>query len=95
MIEANIKQNWIEVNYHESRVKYIWTNEVNDLLEVNLEGLKRIAGQYWNIKGAFKKKWLEPKETESLITKIRDLVINVKTIRKCYYISKMTCIDEQ
>jgi hypothetical protein len=68
---------------------------VNDLLEVNLDGLKKIFVSHFDLKAVVKKKWMDLKDAEYLMTQgMPELRVNVKTARKCYFFAKMTCTDE-
>jgi hypothetical protein len=42
LIEEKVKPLWGDSGWHETRVKKFWTNEINDILEVNLEGIMKI-----------------------------------------------------
>ena len=41
---------------------------MNDLLEVNLEGLKKIFASHFDLKAVVKKRWMDLKDAEYLMT---------------------------
>ncbi len=56
LLEEEIIKKWQEHDCHKAeRLKLIWTNEINDLLEVNLLSLKT----FFNSLIAHKTKWLD------------------------------------
>ena len=96
LIDENIKKLWGDSGWHETRVKKFWTNEINDILEVNLEGIMKIFQMFWDLKSVVKKKWMDLKETDYLFTQaMPDFKLTINTARRCFFYSKMSCIDEQ
>lgn len=96
LIEKNIKPSWGDSLWHQTRVTKFWTCEINDLLEANIEGIKRVFTLFWDLKAVNKKKWMEIREADYFLTQsMPDLKLTVNTARRCYFYSKMSCIDEQ
>ena len=50
--------------------------------------------KFWDLKRLPKKKFIEMKECESLVQET-NLKINLKSVKRAYILSKMTCSDEQ
>lgn len=72
-----------------------WTVEVNDLLGFNLDGLKKVFASYLTQKSHERKRWMDFKEADYLMTQLMpDLKVNVKVARRCFVLSKMTIEDE-
>jgi len=94
LVEGLIKPNWPADRWQKLRDKKFWNNEVNDILQVNLEGLKMLHRKFWDLKALPKKKFMLLKECESLLVETK-LKINLKTIRRSFMMAKMTCSDER
>jgi len=95
LIEKNIKPLWGDNGWHQTRVSKFWTNEVNDILDVNMEGIKRVFTLFWDLKAVVKKKWMDLREADYFMTQaMPDLKLTINTARRCFFYSKMSCIDE-
>ena len=60
--------NWGDSNPYAERRKIFWTVEVNDNLYANLDGLMKIFSSFLDLKAVHKKKWMELKDAEYLLT---------------------------
>jgi hypothetical protein len=91
----DVMPKWGDSANHKQRLKHIWTVEVNDLLNVNLAGLKTIYQSFWDKKLVPPKKDMSQLEAENFFTsRLPDLRVNVKVARKSYFCSKMSVLDE-
>lgn len=59
LIVSDILPKWGDTATHKARLKHIWTVEVNDLLHVNLAGLRTVYQSFWD------KKLVPPKKEMS------------------------------
>lgn len=96
LVCEHIAQEWKSNSWHDLRLKRIWTTEVNDLLDTNLDGLKKVFRSCFDLSAVRKKRWMDLKEADYFMQQsMPELRVNVKIARKCYFLSKMTCSDEQ
>jgi len=63
-----MRPNWGDSQWHPTRQTKFWTVEINDILEVNLEPLKKVFTLWWDLKGVVKKKWMEMREADYFMT---------------------------
>ena len=68
----------------------LWTIDVNDILEANLENLKKIYANYFSSV----KKFITYDDVLSMCTKECDLDIPEKDIQQCFVMSKMAVTNE-
>lgn len=68
----------------------LWTLEVNDVLKVNLEGIKKLKAFYYEPR----KKFMHQKDALSLFIKDTAAAIGDKEAGFCYGMSKMTLPKE-
>ena len=96
LVCEHIAKEWTTCRWHDLRVSRIWTVEVNDLLDANLEGLKKVYSMFRDLKAVNKKRWMDLKDADQFMQQMMpELKVNTKISRKCYFLSKMTCSDEQ
>ena len=72
------------------REEKLWTLDVDDVLKVNIEGLRQIQEYYWTIK----QRYMSKRNAIDLVTKDSAVQVTDKDAMYCYGMSKMTLIDE-
>eukprot|EP00347_Sterkiella_histriomuscorum_P014450 403360819 len=77
--------------WQEFRDNQIWKIEVNDTLEANLEGLKKVYAKYFDPR----KKYMTMQDALSLMMKDTNIGLIEKDAIFCYGMCKMTCVNEQ
>ncbi|CDW89852.1 UNKNOWN [Stylonychia lemnae] len=90
ILEEHILPNAFVHPWQEFRDKQIWTIEVSDTLEVNLDGLKKVYAKYFDPR----KKYMSMQDGLNLM--MRDTAVGLieKDAIFCYGMCKMTCINE-
>lgn len=95
MLVDKIRSKWGDDDPHVERLKSFWTVDVNDCLEVNKDGLYSIYKSFMDLRAVPKKKYMDLKEAEGLLTSyMPNLKVNVKVARRSFVMAKMTIDDE-
>ncbi|CDW72588.1 UNKNOWN [Stylonychia lemnae] len=77
-------------SWQEFRDEQLWVMEVNDILEANLEGLKKVYSYYWEPR----KKFMTYQDTINLMLRDSQLNLIEKDAVYCYGMCKMSVITE-
>jgi hypothetical protein len=78
----------INPHWQAFRTEHLWTIEVNDVLEANLQNLKALYGRYLNIS----KKTLTLHDCQTMV--MNALKMNEKDVQLAYGMSKMSLFNE-
>lgn len=76
--------------WQEFRDEELWTLDVNDIFEANIEGLKKVYSVYWEPR----KKYMTYQDAQNLFMKDTPLNLIEKEAIFCYGLSKMTVVTE-
>lgn len=72
------------------RQKVLYTCEVNDLMDPNIPGLKKVYEKYLEAR----KKYMDVKDAYSLFREETGLIAQEQDVLYCFGMAKMTCIAE-
>lgn len=76
--------------WQEFRDKHLWTVDVNDVLEANLEGLRKVYAVFFDPR----KKFMSMSDALDLMIRLTPLALTEKDAFFCYGMSKMTVANE-
>ncbi len=76
--------------WQEFRDEELWTIDVNDILEANLEGLRKVYQHYWEPR----KKYMTYHDTMDLMMRDTGLSLIEKEAIYCYGMCKMSVVLE-
>jgi len=90
LLDEHILPNANPSPWQEFRDEQLWTMEVNDTLEANLDGLKKVYGYYFEPR----KKYMTMTDAMNLMMRETALNLIEKDATFCYGMCKMTCVKE-
>ena len=90
LLEDHIFPNIDLTSWHDWRKKELWTLEINDLLEANKQGLRKLYKSYYTSK----KKYMTFQDAKLFATKDTGLDFSEKDFIYAYGMSKMTNTSE-
>ena len=89
MIEEHIKPNF-SPEWQQFRDRELWTVEVNDVLSINLEGVKRVQSSFFTAT----QKFMSSKDAINMMTRDTSLMMSAVQAKQCLSYCKMTVRDE-
>ena len=90
ILKENVFAHYKIHSWQEFRDKELWTADVNDVLEANLEGLKKVYAYFFDPR----KKWMTMNDALDLMIRLTPLTLTEKDAIFCYGMCKMTTVNE-
>lgn len=90
LLKENVFQNYKIHPWQEFRDKELWTVDVNDVLEANLDGLRKVYSSFFDPR----KKYMTMQDSLDLMIRNTPLAMTEKDAIFCYGMCKMTTVNE-